>query len=425
MVLFMIGSTAVAMTGRMDWLEVITWNGLGERLAEVTSGLNWLIAVRVFQAIGAGALVPVSIAMVGDLFQSSRRGMPLGLLGASAEAGGVIGPLWGGIIIRYLDWRWVFWMNIPLGIAVLAMVFLMLRPSPRRAARIDFWGGAFITVSIATLTLALARFGEPDGWMFGYFAASAVFMALFVLRQRNTDAPLLPFSMFRTWAFRASNSTHLLVGAALIIGMVTVPLMANTVLGLTPLDGGLYLMRMTAAIPVGAVLGGLACQRFDYRVPTAAGLAFSAVGFWLMSGWDASIADPALTVHLALAGLGFGLVIAPIALAATDSVEPHDRGTAASLVTAMRIIGMTFGLAALAAWGTGRFSDLVAGLQLPFALPGETAEQAAARIESFNTQIESAGFTVFNEFFMVAAVLCAVAIIPALAMAWNRHRTLH
>lgn len=419
MIFFMVGSVAVAMTSSFGWLENIAWFGIGPTLVEATSGLNWLIAVRVFQAIGAGALVPVSIAMVGDLFPAGNRGVPLGIMGASAEAGGVIGPLWGGLIIRFLDWRWVFWINIPLGVAVLIALLFLVKPSPRYSAKIDFWGGAFITFSIATLTLGLARIDSPDLLMGLYLALSGVAMAAFVARQKFAADPLLPLTMFKTWAFRSSNATHMLVGAALIIGMVTIPLMANTVLGLTPLDGGLYLMRLTAAIPFGAIIGGVACQRFDYRVPTVTGLLLTALGFWFMSGWDSSIADPALTVHLAVAGLGFGLIIAPIALAATNSVRQRDRGSAASLITAMRVIGMTLGLATLAAWGTGRFAQLVAGIQLPFALPGETVEQAQQRFES---QLSAAGFTVFNDFFLIAMSLCLIALIPALMMAWSKNR---
>ena len=103
----------------------------GSVAAALTTSLTWLVAARIVQAIGAGALVPISIAIVGDLFEPERRAMPLGLMGASAEAGGVIGPLWGGLISRYLDWPWVFWINIPLGALVLVMLLLMLGPSPR------------------------------------------------------------------------------------------------------------------------------------------------------------------------------------------------------------------------------------------------------------------------------------------------------
>ncbi len=384
----------------------------GSAVVAVTPTIEWLIGARVFQAMAAGALVPISIAIVSDLFPSGRRGLPLGLVGASAEAGGVIGPLWGGIITRFLDWQWVFWINIPLGAFVLTGILLLLAPGPVYRGRIDYVGGALVAAAIATLTLGLSRIDVADALMIAYLAASGVALALFVAWQRSTSEPLLPPSMFRSWAFRGANVTHLLIGGALIIGMVTIPLMANTVLQLTPLDGGLRLMRLTAAIPVGAVLGGLACQRMDYRIPTITGLGLAALGFAFMSRWGLDVADPAMTLHLLTAGLGFGLVIAPIALAATNSVREQDRGAAAGLITAMRMVGMTLGLAALTAWGTERFGTLVAGVQIPF---GQSSSL-------FESQLAGAGLTLFSNFFLIAMGVSLAAIIPAAFMAWHPRR---
>ena len=381
----------------------------GSAVVAVTPTIEWLIGARVFQAMAAGALVPISIAIVSDLFPSGRRGLPLGLVGASAEAGGVIGPLWGGIITRFLDWQWVFWINIPLGAFVLAGILLLLAPGPVYRGRIDYVGGALVAAAIATLTLGLSRIDVADALMIVYLAASGVALALFVAWQRTASEPLLPPSMFRSWAFRGANVTHLLIGGALIIGMVTIPLMANTVLQLTPLEGGLRLMRLTAAIPVGAVLGGLACQRMDYRIPTIAGLGLASLGFAFMSRWGLDVADPAMTLHLLTAGLGFGLVIAPIALAATNSVREQDRGAAAGLITAMRMVGMTLGLAALTAWGTERFVTLAAGVPLPF---GQSSSL-------FESQLADAGMTLFGDFFLIAMGVSLAAIIPAAFMAWR------
>lgn len=394
MVVFMVGSVAVALT----------------------QSINWLIAIRVFQAIGAGALVPVSIAIAGDLFPAGKRGLPLGIIGASAEAGGVIGPFWGGMIIRYLDWRWVFWINLPLGILTLVLIFLLLRPSPRFSTKIDVIGGVLIAAMLSFTTFALSRIGSLD-WLMGVFVVgAAASLYMFVQRQRNTTDPLLPPSMFRGFAFSAANSTHLFVGAALIIGMVTVPLMANTVMERTPLEGGLWLMRMTAAIPVGAILGGALAQRVDLRIPALIGLVLAALGYWLISGWTPDIGEPQLTTHLAITGFGFGLLIVPIALAGTETVGESVRATAASMVTAMRIVGMALGLAALTAWGSTRFDFLVTDIRLPFAVPGETSVQSQARVDQFNAQLQEAGFTLFQEFFLIAVLMCLVAVIPAVLM---------
>ena len=388
----------------------------GSAASALTRNLEWLVAARVAQAVGAGALVPISIAMVADLFPPERRGAPLGIMGAAAEAGGVIGPLWGGLISRFLDWPWVFWMNIPLGAATLAVMFLLLPRSPRYPAPIDWLGGGLIAAALAALTLALARVGAPDALFAIYAAVSLIALALFVLRQQTATAPLLPVSMFRRVPFSAAAAAHLLVGGAMIIGMVTIPLMANTVLGLTPLDGGLMLMRMTVAMPVGALLGGFACQRFAPRVPAIAGLALTAAGFAMMSAWELDIADPMMTAHLATAGLGFGLLIAPIALAAVNSVGESHRGAASAVVAATRIIGMTFGLAALTSWGTGRFQQLIVGLDLPLPLPGETAAQTQARIDEFSRTLTDAGMSLFGDFFVIAACVSLAAICAAAFM---------
>ena len=121
--------------------------------------------------------------------------------------------------------------------------------------------------------------------------------------------------------------------------------------------------------------------------------------------------------------MGFGLLIAPIALAAINSVPAELRGAASAVVTAMRVVGMTFGLAALTAWGTGRFQQLVVGLELPLALPGETPEQTQTRVRDFEAALTDAGLSVFNEFFLIAMVVSLIAILPALFMSVKRSGT--
>jgi MFS family permease len=394
----------------------------GSSAAALSPNMPTLITMRVVQALGAGALVPISIAITGDLFPPGKRGLALGLIGGAAEAGGVIGPLWGGLVVRYLDWRWVFWMNIPLMAAVLLGLVLLLTRSPTFKAKVDYLGGTLVAVALAALTLGLARVDEPDALMGLYLAASVAALAALVMRHRMVQESLFPHGMFTAWAVKAANATHLLVGGALIIGMVTIPFMADTVMGLPPLEGGLRLMRMTAAIPFGAVLGGLACQRMDYRIPTVAGLLLAALGFGLMATWDLAIADPVLTVHLALAGFGFGLLIAPIALAATEPVGEASRGTAAGVVTAMRMVGMTFGLAALTAWGAGRFAMLAGGVPLPLPVVGETEAESVARLADYQAQVTDIGMSLFIQFFIIAMVVSLIALLPAIFMAWDHKR---
>ena len=277
-----------------------------------------------------------------------------------------------------------------------------------------------MAAALTCTTLAFSRIGSFD-WLGGVFVVGALLsLFLFILWQRSATDPLLPPAMFRVLAFVTANITHLLVGAALIIGMVTVPLMANTVMGRTPLEGGLWLMRMTAGIPFGAFLGGVVAQRLDLRFPAGFGLIIAAIGFWLVSGWDLDIGEPELTLHLLAVGFGFGLLIVPIALAGTETVGEDIRATAASMVTALRIVGMTFGVAALTAWGVARFDVLAADIRLPLAEATQTRAEAQAQLDQFTDRINDAGLTLFQEFFFIAAVVCLLAVIPAVLMIVNK-----
>lgn len=423
---------AMPLVGRLsdNWghrrLFVISmiWFMAGSIAVALASSLTWLIVARIFQSIGAGALLPISIAVVGHLFPSGRRAVPLGLIGASAEIGGVIGPLWGGVIVRFLEWTWVFWVNLPLGLIVIVMVLVFTQSTPKIRSRVDYLGGVLVASSLVALTLGLARVVAADVLMVGYFVAFAATLALFILRERTAgDHAIIPPAMFKVRAFAAANGTHLLVGAALIIVMISLPLMANTALGLTPLDGGMLLMRMTVSLAVGAIIGGIACRNFDVRLPATLGLVLAIAGFLLMSNWSFNVKDPIQTLHLAIVGLGFGLLVSPITLAATESVREENRGVAAATVMSMRMIGMALGMAALTTWGTDRFQELVSGIAIPFAIAGHTGTESQNKVQEFDTQLRMAGMTLFNEFFVIAMVICLVALIPAACMAWDRFGT--
>jgi EmrB/QacA subfamily drug resistance transporter len=387
--IFMLGSALVAISPDLPKL-----------IGRDEPDLNWMIGARVFQAIGGGAMIPVAIASVGDVLPRARHAMAFGIIGASAEAGAVIGPLWAGLITNVSSWEWVFWINIPLGLAVITA----LKYSPdgvRNPARIDLVGGALFVAVLALLTTALSRAGDADV-VFGILiaAASAAVVAT-VWWHRKLDDPILPVRLLRTVKFTASNAAHLAAGISLITVMVTVPLMANTVLGLSPLDGGLMLLRMTVAIPFGAILGGLLVQRVGARWPAIFGFALAAVGLAAMSQWDIDIEDPSMTMHLAISGFGFGLLIAPIHTSALLYANAGERGTASALITVSRMLGMTIGLAAIAAWGTLRFESLT--------------EDAPITLEGVQ-EITAAGLTFFQGFFMSASVVAVLGVIPAWLM---------
>ena len=395
---------------------------VGTSMVAVSSSLEWMVGARVIQAIGGGATVPIGMALATTLVPRGQWGLALGIVGASAEAGSMLGPAYGGAIVELLSWRWIFWLNVPQS----AVIFVALFWLPNRrdtGARVDYMGGVVLVGALLALSLALSRTGLftfDSPYPFLLAAAGVGLIALLALVEARTYQPLLAPALFRSRAFLTSNLTQILVGVALIIAMVTVPLMANTVMGKSPFTGALWLLRLTGVIPLGAVCGGLLVLRVGPSPLTAAGLALVALGMFLASGWELGVADPELTVHLLIAGFGFGLVIAPITVHALDSAGEDYRGTAASLVVVSRMMGMTLGLAALSAWGVQHFQVLTAGLEFPLPFSGEAAAVFETRAAEYSANVNAAGLELFQRFFLTASIISLVAIAPALGMRRGR-----
>ncbi len=409
----------------------------GSVLAALSETLPVLIAARVVQAIGGGALLPVSMAMVRGWYPVGRRAFALGLLGAAAEGGGVLGPLWGAGIISLVDWRWIFWLNLPLG-AVLAVLVLRTPRHTRFPGRIDWLGAALLGGALLTLTLGLstsasnsalaglsglAAPGTTGGlaWQTPALLAAAVVLAVaFLLWERHTAEPLVPLGLFRRPAFTAAHLLNGLVGMALITAMVNIPLLAASVLNGSAAEGGFLLVRLTLLIPVGAVIGGTLAERIGYPAVAAAGMVCAAAGFWLMSGWQLATDGLIMTADLALAGFGFGLVIAPLTATTLAWVDDEQAGLAAALVNTARMVGMMIGLSALSAWALELFKSRMAGHPAP--LPGlnESAAAYQQRLTDYEQILAGVSLQVYTLGFLAAAVVCLIAVVPALGLRRRR-----
>ena len=391
---------------------------IGTALVAVSPNLEWMIGARVVQAIGGGATVPIGLALASTALPVGHRGVALGIVIAAAEAGSMLGPAYGGAIIEFLDWRWIFWLNVPQSAALFLALFL-IPDAPKRGGRVDYIGGVLLVAALLVLSLALSREGlftlsSPMPFIIG--GVGLVLLALLVAFERRTWQPLLSAFLFRSRAFLAANMTQLLEGVALIIAMVTVPLMANTVMGKEPVTGAMWLLRMTAAIPLGAIIGGRLLALVGIRPVAVMGLGLCALGLFLVSTWDLDVAEPWLTLHLVIVGLGFGLNNTPIMTRVLSAAGEDYRGTAASLVVVSRMMGMTLGLAALSAWGVEHFQALTAGLEVPFPQAGEGIGTLGAKAAEYNAQLNAAGLSLFHNFFRIAGVVALVAIVPAVAM---------
>ncbi len=396
--------------------------------------LIWLVTARFLQAIGGGAVVPVAMAIAGDFYGWERRGFALGLIGMVTEAGGVLGPLYGAIIVQLSGWQAIFYLNLPI-VAILLFLVWRFIPGKRvtkeengilKRRRIDLLGTLLFGASLTCLSLGLSQEAaqitpttpapgnapvQNNLWL---IAAALLLLALFIgyelYSERRKRSPLIELSLFKQSTFSASALVSLFVGAALIIAMADIPIFVATVLDRPALDSGLALLRLTAMIPVGALLGGWLCSRITCRWTAVLGLLPTTLGFWLMHLWPLSVGWTQITVSTLIAGLGFGLVIAPIGTTAINASREHQMGTASAVVTVLRMIGMILGLAALTSWGLGRFRALAA----LFTAPSNIKFGSATYNTLYGNYLIAAAHTVYTDVFLVAGCICLLAVVPAL-----------
>ena len=379
---------------------------IGSALVALAPNFSWVVSARVLQAIGGGATVPIGLAMAVAVVSPERRGMALGLVAASAEAGSVLGPLYGGAIIEWIGWRWIFWLDVPQSFLLIALLAIL----PNRAnpeSRMDYLGALTLAAALTLLTVGLSQrsiFSGAEIYPYFMIGVGVLLVGALILVERRTVQPLLASFLYTSRAFLSANIAQFLVGIALIMALVCVPLMSSTVMEKRAWESALHLVRLTAAIPLGAVVGGYILPWAGVRSVCITGLVFMGVGLLFMSGWETDVGQLRLTMPLVVAGLGFGLVIPPIGVSALSASPSDYWGAAASLVTASRMVGMALGLAALSAWGIERFYSLTADVGL-----GPNYEQTEALLIG-------AGVTVFQNLFMISGFLSLLAIVPALLM---------
>jgi MFS family permease len=415
-------------------------------------GLVWLVAARFVQASGGGAIIPVAMAIAGDYYGEQQRALALGLVGMVTEAGGVLGPLYGAAIVQAFSWQVIFYLNVPLVAILLIAIWFLVKPrnptsgqslnknltpeslatSPRRKRRIDLFGALLLGASLLCLSLGLSQeaitgatalastTNAPPiqnnplllslaGVLLLAFALLEIFLERRAVLPHSQLLPLIEPSLFSKLAFSASALVSLLVGAALIIAMADIPLFIATVQNGTALDSGLALLRLTVMIPPGAILGGWLCSRITCRLVAVAGLLLTITGFWLMHLWPIQVDWSQMTVSTLICGLGFGLVIAPISTTAINAVRRQQMGMAASVVTVLRMVGMILGLAALTSWGLGHFYAIVRSFKLPADIKPLSAAYA-----TYEAHIATlAAHDVYTSIFLVAGIVCLVAILPA------------
>ena len=402
LVIFFVGSWLVAASpgwpaaiteGVMRWFQ-------GDRPPSPFAPLYALIAGRVVQAFGAGAMVPVSMALVADLYPPEKRALPLGIVGAVDTAGWVLGHLYGGIMVQFMSWPYLFWINLPIIAVMFAVTWWGLAGLSRAdvKGRIDWVGVTLLGTALVLLNVGL---GSPEADLDGTAAAAdqnrlywvigaALAFAVFLVTQRRAKDPVLNLQIFSNRNLSSASAINLLVGFCIMVGLVSVPLFINVAGSATDtmkaaLVTGYLLCAFTVPMALAAIPGGWLSGRLGYRWTVAVGLLTAVVGFWMMNLWTPQMAAQAvaffdnltassaqdvrgtgfMAVGLALAGIGIGLTIAPIGTAVINGVEEHERGMASSLVIILRLIGMSISMSSMTAYALRRTTVLSRTLLKP------------------------------------------------------------
>ncbi|HKT78574.1 MAG TPA: MFS transporter [Vicinamibacterales bacterium] len=352
-----------------------------------------LIAGRVVQAFGAGAMVPVSMALVADLFPPERRALPLGVVGAVDTAGWVLGHLYGGIMVQFMSWPYLFWINLPIVFVMFCATWWGLSGLPRAdvKGRIDWIG---VTLLGAALILLNVGLGAPEAGVDGaanttpehrllWIISAIVVFIVFLVSQRMVRDPILDLRIFSNRNLASASGVNLLVGFCIMVGLVSVPIFINVAGAADTMKAalvtGYLLCAFTVPMALAAIPGGWLSERLGYRSTVVFGLLVAIAGFWLMSRWQVEMAAQAvaffdnlrngpdsastrgtgfMAAGLALAGIGIGLTIAPIGTAVINGVRERERGMASSLVIILRLIGMSVSMSSMTAYGLRRTTIL-------------------------------------------------------------------
>jgi len=342
-------------------------------MAGPEDGLTWLIAARVVQGFGGGALVPLSMALASHLFSGRARATALGVEGAATYIGMAIGPAYGAwVLLNFalpipgLDvasWQWIFLLNVPIGIVTLLLIYVVAGgiETPRIRAGLDLGGAALLSIALVAGIGGVTASGA-SGWtnpvVLGGLAASAVALVLFVVVELRSRSPLVDVRLFADRAFSAANAVSLLTGYTLATAVIGGPVFVNRVLFGSDGQSAAALTALTITIAAGALVGGVVTGFIGERIVSLVGVACSAVGLWLAMSWGIDTPLDRLMIDLAIFGAGFGLTVSPRATAAVEAAGAGAYGVASAMLQVTRTVGMSVGLALLTSIGQNRIDEL-------------------------------------------------------------------
>jgi len=341
---------------------------LGSVLCGLSPTVYWLIAARVVQAVGSALALGLGMAIVTEAFPVEERGKALGLNGTFVSIGVVVGPTLGGLILGSFSWHWIFFVNLPVGIVGLILAWRYL-PDVRPAgqAQFDFAGAATLFVSLLAVLLALTmgqQVGFTDWRIVGLLGTAVLFLALFIWLESRHPQPMIDLRLFRNALFSQSLLTGALVFVVIAGATLLLPFYLQDMRGYNAREVGLMMALIPVFLGVAAPLSGIVSDRYGTRIIAMIGLAITAVGFWLMSRFDAQTAVLGFALGVMPMGLGIGVFQSPNNSAVMGAVPHKHLGIASGLLGLSRTLGQTAGIAVFGALWAGRVAAY-AGETLP------------------------------------------------------------
>ncbi|MFD8303906.1 MDR family MFS transporter [Streptomyces sp. NPDC059690] len=401
---------------------------VGSALCGMAQNMPQLIAFRAVQGLGGGGLMVLSMAIVGDVVPPRERGRYQGLFGAVFGATSVLGPLLGGLFTEHLSWRWVFYVNLPVGVIALAVIAAVLR-IPRKETRhaIDYLG-TFLIASVATCLVLVASLGGTTwGWgsaqIVGLAVLGVVLAMAFVAVERRAAEPVLPLKLFRIRTFTLSAVISFIVGFAMFGAMTYLPTFLQVVQGVTPTMSGVHMLPMVFGMLLSSTGSGQIVSRTGrWKVFPVAGTAVTTVGLLLLHRLDENSSTFEMSVCFFVFGLGLGLVMQVLVLIVQNPVSYEDLGVATSGATFFRSIGASFGVAIFGTVFASRLGDKLTaafrGVRLPGGVSADALESDPRGIASLPPALRAPALHAYASAITDVFLYAAPVALLGFVLAW-------